>query len=87
MKQPAMPNRAVCLSAAGFAPSSCSLRVVGTILWCVQMLEAVLNVCNQNARIPACGMISQYNVPDKEGVRNLFAVGLGLPTLPLTCCR
>ena len=47
----------------------------------MQMLEAVLNVCNLNARIPACGMISQYNVPDKEGVRNLFAVGPGLPTL------
>ena len=51
------------------------------------MLEAVLSVCNQNARIPACGMISQYNVPDKEGVKNLFAVRLAshiiTPVLPL----
>ncbi|KAL3157229.1 hypothetical protein ABBQ38_001466 [Trebouxia sp. C0009 RCD-2024] len=39
-----------------------------------EMLEAVLDVCNKNARIPTCGMISQYNVPDKVGVRNLFQV-------------
>ena len=32
-------------------------------------------------------MISQYNVSDKEGVRNLFAVGPWLPTLLLTCYR
>lgn len=50
------------------------------------MLEAVLNVCNNNARIPACGMISQYNVPDKEGVRNLFAVGF-LATNSACCNR
>ena len=48
----------------------------GTLmLAAVQMLEAVLNVCNRNARIPACGMISQYNIQDKEGIKNLFAVG------------
>ena len=40
----------------------------------VQMLEAVLSVCNKDARIPVCGMISQYNVEDKEGVKNLFLV-------------
>ena len=42
----------------------------------MQMLEAVLDVCNKHARIPACGMISQYNktAQDKDGVTNLFAV-------------
>ena len=40
----------------------------------LQMLEAVLTVCNKDARIPVCGMISQYNVEDKEGVKNLFLV-------------
>ncbi len=41
-----------------------------------QMLEAVLNVANSKARIPCCGMISQYNVQDKEGIRNMFMVSL-----------
>ncbi len=40
------------------------------------MLEAVLNVANSKARIPCCGMISQYNVQDKEGIRNMFMVSL-----------
>jgi len=44
------------------------------------MLEAVLNVANSKARIPCCGMISQYNVQDKEGIRNMFMVSL-LPSL------
>ena len=45
--------------------------------WFVQqMLEAVLNVANSKARIPCCGMISQYNVQDKEGIRNMFMVSL-----------
>lgn len=39
-----------------------------------KMLEAVLDVCNSGARIPCCGMISQYNVQEKEGIRNLFNV-------------
>lgn len=41
-----------------------------------KMLEAVLDVCNKHARIPACGMISQYNktAQDKDGVTNLFAI-------------
>ena len=46
-----------------------------------------MNVCNNRARIPACGMISQYNVPDKEGVRNLFAVGPAWLTNPATDIR
>ncbi|KAH9318786.1 hypothetical protein KI387_020555, partial [Taxus chinensis] len=39
-----------------------------------KMLEAVLNHINMNARIPICGMISQYNQDWKEsyGVRNLI---------------
>ncbi|KAK6919358.1 Alcohol dehydrogenase-like, C-terminal [Dillenia turbinata] len=39
-----------------------------------KMLEAVLNHVNHRARIPVCGMISQYNKPwtEREGVRNLL---------------
>uniref|UniRef100_A0A7N0TGB5 Enoyl reductase (ER) domain-containing protein n=1 Tax=Kalanchoe fedtschenkoi TaxID=63787 RepID=A0A7N0TGB5_KALFE len=39
-----------------------------------KMLEAVLNRVNVHARIPVCGMISQYNKAwsDREGVRNLL---------------
>ncbi|GLJ21108.1 hypothetical protein SUGI_0385840 [Cryptomeria japonica] len=39
-----------------------------------RMLEAVLNHINMNARIPVCGMISQYNEDWKQtyGVRNLL---------------
>jgi NADPH-dependent curcumin reductase CurA len=50
------------------------------------MLEAVLNVANSKARIPCCGMISQYNVQDKEGIRNMFMVSLlhSLDALHLT---
>ncbi|XP_077243655.1 2-alkenal reductase (NADP(+)-dependent)-like [Tasmannia lanceolata] len=43
-----------------------------------RMLEAVLNHVNQHARIPLCGMISQYNQvwTDRGGVRNLLnAIG------------
>ncbi|KAK2999609.1 hypothetical protein RJ639_022844 [Escallonia herrerae] len=38
------------------------------------MLEAVLNHVNKGARIPLCGMISQYNKiwTQREGVRNLL---------------
>ena len=35
-----------------------------------------MNVANSRARIPCCGMISQYNVQDKEGIRNMFMVSL-----------
>ncbi|KAK3433429.1 hypothetical protein EUGRSUZ_D01328 [Eucalyptus grandis] len=39
-----------------------------------QMLEAVVNHLNTHARIPLCGMISQYNQvwTDRFGVRNLL---------------
>ncbi|XP_057457800.1 2-alkenal reductase (NADP(+)-dependent)-like [Lotus japonicus] len=39
-----------------------------------EMLEAVLNHVNKYARIPLCGMISQYNKvwTEREGVRNLL---------------
>lgn len=39
-----------------------------------KMLEAVLNHVNLHARIPICGMISQYNKlwTNREGVRNLL---------------
>ncbi|KAI4353209.1 hypothetical protein L6164_002174 [Bauhinia variegata] len=39
-----------------------------------KMLEAVLNHVNLHARIPLCGMISQYNKvwTEREGVRNLL---------------
>ncbi|XP_028785643.1 2-alkenal reductase (NADP(+)-dependent)-like [Neltuma alba] len=39
-----------------------------------KMLEAVLNHVNKFARIPLCGMISQYNKVwrEREGVRNLL---------------
>lgn len=39
-----------------------------------KMLEAALNHVNKHARIPLCGMISQYNKvwTEREGVRNLL---------------
>ncbi|KAG4170823.1 hypothetical protein ERO13_A12G173933v2 [Gossypium hirsutum] len=41
-----------------------------------KMLEAVLNHVNPHARIPVCGMISQYNQiwTEREGVRNLLNI-------------
>ncbi|KAF9593526.1 hypothetical protein IFM89_024019 [Coptis chinensis] len=41
-----------------------------------KMLEAVLNHVNYRARIPVCGMISQYNQvwTEREGVRNLLNI-------------
>jgi len=38
------------------------------------MLEAVLNHVNRHARIPVCGMISQYKKiwTERQGVRNLL---------------
>lgn len=38
------------------------------------MLDAVLKNINLRARIPVCGMISQYNLSRHEGVHNLIAV-------------
>ncbi|KAG2623549.1 hypothetical protein PVAP13_3KG067200 [Panicum virgatum] len=37
-------------------------------------LEAVLSNMRNHGRIPACGMISQYNLEQPEGVRNLFHI-------------
>ncbi|CAI2197764.1 3763_t:CDS:2, partial [Funneliformis geosporum] len=42
-----------------------------------ETLEVVLNHCNRFARIPICGMISQYNITNPEekyGVKNLELV-------------
>jgi len=42
-----------------------------------EVLDAVLLRCNPFARIPLCGMISQYNAVERYGVRNLVvAVGM-----------
>lgn len=38
------------------------------------MLEAVLQNMRLNARIAACGMISQYNLERPEGVSHLFTI-------------
>jgi NADPH-dependent curcumin reductase CurA len=41
------------------------------------LLDAVLLRCNPFARIPLCGMVSQYNATDRYGVQNLMmAVGM-----------
>ncbi|KNA15051.1 hypothetical protein SOVF_101680 [Spinacia oleracea] len=37
-----------------------------------KMLEAVLSNMRLHGRIPTCGMISQYNLEQPEGVHNLF---------------
>ncbi|KAJ9507848.1 hypothetical protein QJQ45_021225, partial [Haematococcus lacustris] len=41
-----------------------------------EMLEAALDVCNVNARVVACGSISQYNAQGEAryGVKNLFNI-------------
>ncbi|WVZ89100.1 hypothetical protein U9M48_035553 [Paspalum notatum var. saurae] len=38
------------------------------------MLEAVLSNMRNHGRIPTCGMISQYNLEQPEGVHNLFEI-------------
>jgi NADPH-dependent curcumin reductase CurA len=38
------------------------------------MLEAVLLNMRAHGRIPVCGMISQYNLEQPEGVRNLLSL-------------
>lgn len=38
------------------------------------MLDAVLPNMKPHGRIAACGMVSQYNLEEPEGVRNLFYI-------------
>ncbi len=35
-----------------------------------EILDAVLMNLNQNARVPVCGQISQYNLSERQGLRN-----------------
>ncbi|KAL6576050.1 hypothetical protein OROHE_000521 [Orobanche hederae] len=39
-----------------------------------EMLEAALLNLNLNGRVVACGMISQYNLSEAQGIRNLFKI-------------
>lgn len=39
-----------------------------------EILDAVLPLLNQNARVPVCGQISQYNATDRAGLRNAGAI-------------
>lgn len=38
------------------------------------MLDAVLQNVNVHARIVVCGMVSQYNLEEKDGIRNIIHV-------------
>lgn len=52
-----------------------------------QTLEQVLELSNPHARIVACGMISQYDLPfeKKYGVKNLFQVNSSSSNVLLSC--
>ncbi len=39
-----------------------------------EMLDAVLQLANFQARIVACGMVSQYNLEEPEGIKYLFNI-------------
>ena len=39
-----------------------------------KMLDAVLLHCNKDARIPVCGMISQYNLDNQEPLYNMMQI-------------
>lgn len=39
-----------------------------------EMLEAVIDNCNEGARVVICGQISQYQRPERHGIRNLSAM-------------
>jgi NADPH-dependent curcumin reductase CurA len=40
-----------------------------------KMLDAVLLNMRHNGRIAVCGMISQYNLEEPEGIKNLMQIG------------
>jgi NADPH-dependent curcumin reductase CurA len=40
----------------------------------VDSLDAVLACLNIRARVPICGQISQYNVPERRGLRNVGVI-------------
>jgi NADPH-dependent curcumin reductase CurA len=39
-----------------------------------ETLDTVLPLLNQNARVPVCGQISQYNATERQGLRNAGAI-------------
>ncbi|XP_021814087.1 2-alkenal reductase (NADP(+)-dependent)-like [Prunus avium] len=40
-----------------------------------EMLDAVLLNMREHGRIAVCGMISQYNLPEPQGIKNLMQIG------------